>query len=121
MASDKAGHRGSAIDNVGMSVNRWQADTVVQKDSETGTEPIGSLFNPLIELLRLILIDMKTRPGMFQYYDSLESSSIALSSWGADLGVSQGELDKVLQGSTQLRDTCLLALASVGQFIVSCM
>jgi hypothetical protein len=35
--------------------------------------------------------------------------------------VSRGELDEVLQDSTQLRDTCLLVLVSIGQFIVSCM
>jgi hypothetical protein len=38
-----------------------------------------------------------------------------------DFGVLQGELDEVLQGSAQLRDTCLLVLISVGRLISSCM
>jgi hypothetical protein len=120
MASKKASRNALAIEDVGASIERWQADTVVRKDHETGTGPIGSLFNSLVEVLGLMLVDLKARPDMSQHYQSLESSSAALFFWGTDLDVSRGELDEVLQDSTQLRDTCLLVLASIGQFIVSC-
>jgi hypothetical protein len=119
MASSRVSRGASTVDDVGASIERWQADTVVRKDHETGTGPIGSLFNSLVELLGLVLIDIKTKPAMSQHYQSLESSSAALFFWGTDLGVSRGELDEVLQDSTQLRDTCLLVLVSIGQFLVS--
>ncbi|KAH8719537.1 hypothetical protein GQ44DRAFT_775237 [Phaeosphaeriaceae sp. PMI808] len=119
MTSGKADSRASDVEDVGVNIERWQADTVVQKDHETGTGPIGLLFNSLIELLRFILIDIKKRLNMSEHYQSLESSSAALFFWGADLGVARGELDEALQDSSQLRDTCLLVLVSIGQFIIS--
>lgn len=75
----------------------------------------------LVAGLRLWIIDMRTQPNMSRHYHSLESSSAALFFWGTDLGASQGELDEVLQDSTQLRDTCLLVLVSIGRFMISCM
>ncbi|PVH94363.1 hypothetical protein DM02DRAFT_478753, partial [Periconia macrospinosa] len=96
---------------------RQQAATVVRKDEEIEGGPIGLLFNSILEVLRLILIDMKTRLNIPQLYQSLESSSAAFFFWGTDMGVSRGELDEVLQDSPELRDTCLLVLVSIGQFI----
>jgi hypothetical protein len=110
MLLGKAGRRASIVEDVGVSIERWQADTVVRKDHETGTGPVGSLFNSLIEMLGLILIDIKIRPDMSRHHQSLESSTVA-----------RGELDEVLQDSSELRDTCLLALVSIGKFIISCM
>jgi hypothetical protein len=121
MLLGKAGRRASIVEDVGVSIERWQADTVVRKDHETGTGPVGSLFNSLIEMLGLILIDIKIRPDMSRHHQSLESSTAALFFWGTDLGVARGELDEVLQDSSELRDTCLLALVSIGKFIISCM
>lgn len=109
----------SVVKDVGLSIKQWQADTVARKDQETGMGPIGLLFNSIIDLLRLILIDMKTQPDLSQHYQSLESSSAALFFWGTELGVSRGELDEMLQNSEELRDTCLLVIVSIGQFIIS--
>ncbi|OAL51019.1 hypothetical protein IQ07DRAFT_537378 [Pyrenochaeta sp. DS3sAY3a] len=81
--------------------------------------PIGSLFNSLLELLGLILIDIRTQPDISEHHQSLESSCAAFLFWGTDHGVSQGDLDEALQDSAQLRDTCLMALTSIGQFLTS--
>lgn len=82
--------------------------------------PIGSLFNSLLEFLGLILIDIKTQPDMSEHQQSLESSCAAFLFWGTDLRVSRGELDEALQDSAELRDICLMALISIGQFVISC-
>jgi hypothetical protein len=120
MYSGRADRRASGID-VGVNIERWQADTIVRKDHDSGTGPVGLLFNSVIELLRLILIDMKTRPTMSRNYQSLESSCAALFFWDTDLGVARGELDEVLQDSVQLRDVCLMVLVSIGHLLISCM
>lgn len=83
--------------------------------------PIGSLFTSIIGLLKLILIDIENEPDMSQHYQSLESISAALFFWGTDLRVRQGELDEELQNSIELRDTCLMVLVSIGQFLCTCM
>jgi hypothetical protein len=83
--------------------------------------PIETLSRSLIETLRLILADVKMQPDMAQQYGSLESSCAALFFWEADLGLLRGDLDATLQGSPQLRDTCLTVLASIAQFISICM
>jgi hypothetical protein len=121
MVSGRASRKASAVEDVGASIERWQADAVGRKDYETGTGPIGSLFNSITELLGLILVDTRKRSNMSQHYQSLESSSAALFFWGTDLGVARGELDEVLQDSAELRDTCLLVLVSIGHFMISCM
>ncbi|KAF2831819.1 hypothetical protein CC86DRAFT_143902 [Ophiobolus disseminans] len=112
MASDKTSSKTAVIE-------RWQAGTIVRKTDETGAGPIGSLFNSLIELLGLILIDMKLRSNVSEHYRSLESSSAALFFWGMDFNVSQGELDEALRDSPELRDTCLMVLASIAHFTTS--
>jgi hypothetical protein len=118
MDSSKPNRKAWAADDVGLSIERWQADNVARKDHEAGTGLIASLFSSLIEVVGLVLLDMKTRPDTSRHYQSLESSSAALFFWGTDFGVSQGELDEELQDSVQLRDTCLLVLVSIAQFIV---
>ncbi|KAF1912800.1 hypothetical protein BDU57DRAFT_589640 [Ampelomyces quisqualis] len=105
--------------NIGRSIERWQADTNTQKDDDIGVGPIGSLFDSIVELLGFILTSMRKRPSISRHYQSLESSSAALFFWGTDLDVSQGELDEALHDSLQLRDTCLLVLVSIGELITN--
>jgi hypothetical protein len=121
MTSSKSRSKLAVTEDVSGSIERWQADTSLGQDDENGVGLIGSLFNSLIELLGLLLIDMRTQPKVSRQYASLESSAAALFFWGSDLDVSRGELDDELHDSPQLRDTCLLVLVSIGQFITSCM
>lgn len=107
MMSRKAGSRSSATPDVGVSIERWQAGTLEQKNHETELGPIGFLFNCLIETLGLMLLDMKTRPTMSRDCQSLESDSAALLFWGSDFGGLRGGLDETLTGSTELRNTYL--------------
>lgn len=107
--------------DTGLSIALWQADADTQKKHDIGVGPIGSLYNPIVELLGLILTSMRTQTSVSRHYQPLESISAALFFWGTDLNVSQGELDEALHDSLQLRDTCLLVLVSIGELIMSCM
>ncbi|KAH6878489.1 hypothetical protein BKA58DRAFT_96699 [Alternaria rosae] len=99
------------------------------KDSQTlasdtvqDTEPhkqglLGSLFRSLTETLGRILNEAGNEPSMAGHYGVLESTCATLFFWGTDLGLPRGELDDVLQGSPQLRDTCLAVLVSISRFV----
>jgi hypothetical protein len=122
MTAEKAGNKVTTHEDVSVSMKRCKADTLGGDDHamETGIGIIGLLFSHIVEVLRLILIDMESRPSIAKHHQSLESSSATLFFWGNDLGVSQGGLDKALQDSSELHDTCLLVLVSIGQLVAAC-
>lgn len=112
-------HRIDVPEDSDKSLRRLPLDTVRNHElHEQG--PIGSLFRSLMETLGLILIEVRIQSDIAQHYGSLESSCAALFFWGADLGLSRGELDDMLQDSPQLRDTCLTVLVSISQFVSTC-
>jgi hypothetical protein len=99
---------------------RWLPNTV--RNHELYNQgPVASLSRPLIETLGLLLIDVRMKSSMAQYFGPLESSCAALFFWDDDLGMSRGDLDDVLQNSPQLRNTCLAVLVSISQFVSTCM
>ncbi|KAI4606938.1 hypothetical protein J4E83_009849 [Alternaria metachromatica] len=78
---------------------------------------LGSLFRSLTETLGLIMKELRSQSSDAEHYISLESTCATLLFWGNDLGLPRGELDDVLQGSPQLRDTCLAVLVSISRFV----
>lgn len=105
---------------VDASIQHWQADTSLGKAYGVATGPIGLLFNSILEFLGLVLVDMKTQSTIPAHYQPLETISATLFFWGTDLEVTQGELDESLRDSTELRDTCLMVLISIGQYLTCC-
>jgi len=81
---------------------------------------LGSLFRSLTETLGLIMKELRSQSSDARHYISLESTCATLLFWGTDLGLPRGELDDVLQGSPQLRDTCLAVLVSISRFVSTC-
>ncbi|KAI4674782.1 uncharacterized protein J4E84_010388 [Alternaria hordeiaustralica] len=78
---------------------------------------LGSLFKSLTETLGLIMKEFRSQSSDAAHYISLESTCATLLFWGTDLGLPRGELDDVLQGSPQLRNTCLAVLVSISRFV----
>ena len=68
MAPRKTRNRLTAIENVDVSIERWQAGTIVQNTDGTGVGPIGYLFNSLIELLGLILVAIKAQSNVSRHH-----------------------------------------------------
>jgi hypothetical protein len=99
---------------------RWLPLDTVRNHDLHDKGPVASLSKPLIETLGLLLIDVRMKSDMAQYYGPLESSCAALFFWDDDLGMSRGDLDDLLQNSPQLRDTCLAVLVSISQFVSTC-
>ncbi|KAI4663898.1 uncharacterized protein J4E88_010748 [Alternaria novae-zelandiae] len=78
---------------------------------------LGSLFRSLTETLGLIMKEFRSQHSDARHYISLESTCATLLFWGTDLGLPRGELDDALQGSPQLRNTCLAVLVSISRFV----
>ncbi|KAI4649979.1 uncharacterized protein J4E78_008260 [Alternaria triticimaculans] len=78
---------------------------------------LGSLFRSLTEMLGLIMKEFRSQSSDARHYISLESTCATLLFWGTDLGLPRGELDDVLKGSPQLRNTCLAVLVSISRFV----
>ncbi|KAI8940618.1 hypothetical protein NX059_001890 [Plenodomus lindquistii] len=119
MASSKASQRNLVDADFGVSIESWEAATSRGREQKSAIGPIGLLCNSLLEILGLILVELKKRPDVSLHVRSLESSLAALFFWSSDFGVSQGELDEALHDSAQLRVTCLRVLTSIGQFVIS--
>jgi hypothetical protein len=98
-------------------IDLWDDGTNTGNDTNSAGI-IGTLFDGLMSYLRLILTTLERRKAGSTFHRSLEICSAALLFWGKDHGVSNGNLDMILQHSDYLRDTVLTVLISIGESII---
>jgi hypothetical protein len=98
-------------------VDAWRIHADTRNQTGIATGIIGFLFDGLVGFLQTVLNNMRQGDVATPWYGSLEKNAAALLFWGLDHSVSKGELDTTLQHSGLLRDTVLLVLISIGEFI----
>ncbi|KAH7071121.1 hypothetical protein BKA63DRAFT_67376 [Paraphoma chrysanthemicola] len=104
-------------DNPLDTIETWQSGLCSKDEVELQTGIIGSLYNSLMNSLRGLLHDLNKHGFNSRHYRTIEKYAAALLFWGDDHGISQGQLDMALQSALFLRDTVLLVLISLGEFL----
>jgi hypothetical protein len=94
---------------------QWQKDTSPEAlPDELGLT--GRLYTSCIGLYRIILCDLKAKSGLSRAsYRGIERNYGSLCLWGKELGVSEGNLDRLLDKSLSLRRSTLKLLAAIGK------
>lgn len=96
-------------------IRQWQKDTSPEAvPDELGLA--GRLYTSCVSLYRIILPGLEANSGLStSSYRGVERSYGSLCLWGKELGVPEGNLDRLLDKSPSLRRSTLKLLATIGK------